>query len=251
MNHHFLTKSLIVTVMATLGLTVVFYAVGPLELNVATVTTQKDVLFEVSDTAKVLAPPDTATVQVAVVREASSVNELQADLNKVNNAMIDAIRGVGIEDDDIKTVQFSINPRYRYNPETGEQNIDGYRATSRLEVRTTDFDLINEVIDASTQAGANEIGQVSFVVENRDEYVAKARKEAIGKAKKKAQAIASEAGISLGRLLDLQVFEGSEQPPVFLERAMMAQDAAVGGGTSVQPGQNEIQVNVQLFYALQ
>lgn len=251
MSKDFLYKSLTVAVLIVAGLLLVCTITPPMELSVRSITTQQDVLFDITHSAKVLATPDTATLQVAVVKEGARVEEVQNQLNTASNAVVQAIRDAGIAESDIKTVSFSINPKYRYNPETGEQSIDGYQAASRLEVRTTDFDLMNQVIDVATQAGANEVGQVNFVVDNRDKYVAEARQEAIEGAKKKAQEIAGEAGINLGRLVDIQVFEMGEQPPIYFERAAMDMGVAQGGGTNVQPGQNEIEVSVQLFYALQ
>lgn len=247
----FFTRALSVAVLVIVGVFVIGYFGSPINLNVNTVATEKDAFFEVSDTAKVFAAPDTASLQVAVVKEGLSVDKVQAELNVANNEMIEAIQNVGIDEDDIRTVNYSINPKYDYDRESGEQNINGYRATSRLEVRTDDFDKINQIVDAATRAGANEVGQVSFVTENRDEYVAEARKEAIESAKKKAQEIASEAGIDLGRIVDVRVSEGGVNEPVYMEARMeaVAMDSAANK-TSIQPGQNEVNVSVTLSYAL-
>jgi len=251
MYQDFLFKSVTIAVLAVLVLFTGFALVGPLDLSIKAVTTQEDKLFSVNDSAKVLATPDTATVQVAVVKEAGSVEDLQTELNEANNAMTSAIKSVGIAEDDIKTVMYSIYPKYRYNPEDGTQSIDGYMATSRLEIRTSDFDKINQVVDVAVKAGANEVGQVNFVVDDRDAYVAQARKEAIEGAKAKAEAIADEAGIDLGQLVNVDIYENGEvQPPVFYEKAL-ATGMGGGGDTSIQAGQNEIVVNVTLSYALQ
>src|SRR5690606_33584939 len=136
MTQHFFFKTLTIVLLGALGLLAVFSLAPPLELSLQSITTQKDMLFEVSNVSTVFAPPDTATVQIGVVREAETVEEVQTQLNTSNEAMMEAIRKVeGIEEENIKTVAFNIYPQYRLNPETGEQTIDGYQATSRLEVR--------------------------------------------------------------------------------------------------------------------
>lgn len=251
MYQNFLLKSVTIAVLIVLICVTVTAVNGPFDFNVTAVTSEKDVFFEVSDTARVLAPPDTALVQVAVIKEGQTVEQVQTDLNTSNNKVIQAIREAGVEGENIKTVMFSINPRYRYNPQTGEQSIDGYMATSRLEVRITDFEQINNVIDRATQAGANEVSQVSFIVDDRELYVSQARQEAITNAKQKAQSIAKEAGINLGRLVDVQVSDQGDQMPIPLGRGGMDEAQGIGGGANVQPGQNEIQVYVQLFYLLE
>lgn len=233
MDKNFLLKSSTVAVLAVAVLFAGSRMVGPLNLSINAVTTQDDMVFSVSDSAKVLAAPDTATVQVAIVKEADNVEQLQTDLNTQNNKMMEAIKSVGIKEEDIKTVMFSINPKYRYNPENGTQSIDGYSATSRLEIKTGDFDKINKVIDVAVKAGANEVGQVSFVVDNRDDYVAKARKEAIEGAMEKAEAIADEAGIDLGQLIDVAIYEeGQMQPPVVMYEKSFA--TGMGGGSDTK-----------------
>ncbi len=251
MSKHFFSKALTLTILVVAGLFSLSRLSSPLQLSISSVSTQKDTLFQVSHTAKVFASPDLATLQVGVVREGKTVAAAQADLNTANNAVIEAIGALGIEKEAIKTVSFSITPKYNYNRQTGQQRIDGYQASSALEVRSSDFDLVNKVIDASTEAGANTVGQVSFVVDDRDQHIAKARQEAMEGAKKKAEEIASEAGIALGRVVDAQVSEGGSQPPMYYERAMMMDTASEAGGTSIEPGQNEIQVTVQLFYELE
>lgn len=252
MPKHFFYKALVITLLSAVGVFALLLIAPALELNINTVTTQKDTLFQVSDSASVFAAPDTAMVQISVVREGETVAQVQQDLNKANNAVIDAIKKVGIEEGDIKTTRFGINPEYDYNRETGESNIVGYRANSSLEVRTTDFDLINQVIDDSTQAGANQVGQVNFIVDDRDQYLAQARAEAIEGAKQKAKEISKEAGLNLGSIVDVQVFEGGSVYPI-QSRGVMYDEMAEAdfASTTLQPGEDEINVSVQLFYALQ
>lgn len=232
------------------GLTVLAVAkiLGPTQIGLDLVSTQKENFFEVRETAKVYAKPDMAVVNVSVVKEGKSAQAVQTELNKSNNSVLAAMKKIGVKEENIKTLSFSINPKYIYNSETGQQKIDGYMANSTLEVKTDDFDKINQVIDSALASGANEVGNLNFTVEDRQKYSAEARSKAIASAKKKAEAIAAEAGLSLGRLVDVKVDENDYQQPMYAARALMKED--VGGGTALEPGQNEISVSVSLFYSL-
>lgn len=245
----FLARVAGVSLIAGLTILAVAKILGPTQIGLDLVSTQKENFFEVRETAKVYAKPDVAVVNVSVLKEGKSAQGVQMEMNKANNSVLAAMKKLEIKEEDIKTLAFSITPKYTYNSQTGQQKIDGYIANSTLEIKTKDFDKINQVIDSALAAGANEVGNLNFAVEDRQKYSAEARAKAIALAQKKAQAIAGEAGLALGRLVDVKVDENDYQPPMYAARAMMTED--VGGTTTVEPGQNEISVGVSLFYALQ
>lgn len=206
--------------------------------------------FHVSAQGSALAKPDTATVNVSVVTKGDTVTETQADLNKLNNSVIEALRGLDIKDDKIKTINYSLNPSYRYDSEAGESIPTGYNAESTIKVELSDFAKLNDLLDTATKAGANRVSNVQFIVDERDEYVAEARQEALEKAKEQAKTIASESGIKLGKLVNVDVSEnGNYSQPVRLERLSLAQDSSAPG-SEVLPGSSEINVTVNLYYEL-
>lgn len=247
---NFFVKTIIITVVASLGLAGVMLIRKPIDLSVRQITTQKDTLFSVSDTGKVYVKPDTAQVTLAIIKEGKKVADVQKELNTANNAVLKALKDQGIEERYIKTVNYSIYPNYRYEQSSGRSIIDGYRAESRLEVKIKDFDKLNKVIDSATAAGANEVGTVNFTVDERDQFIAEARGQAIQKAKTKAEAIAQETGITLGKIVDVQVTEGSggNQPPMPMYAGGYGGAADVKSSTEISTGENAIGVTVTLIY---
>ena len=59
------------------------------------------------------------------------------------------------------------------------------------------------ILDAAVQHGANQIGGISFGIQNKDALLDKARQDAIADAKRKAEKAAQAAGLKLGRVLSL------------------------------------------------
>src|SRR5690348_294414 len=60
--------------------------------------------------------PDMASVDLGiVVNNASNVNDAQNQINKVNNAIVEAEKGLGVSKEDIKTSNYSIVPNYDYS----------------------------------------------------------------------------------------------------------------------------------------
>ena len=99
----------------------------------------------------------------------------------------------------------------------------------------------------TTADGANQIGNLSFTVEDPEQFQSHARKIAIENAKKKASEIANESGISLGKIIN--VSEGVSQNPGPL---MMTAEKTTGLGgetpTQIEAGSSEISVTVTLSY---
>lgn len=250
--NEFLTKVVVITVVASLGLAGVMLIRKPIDLSVRQITTQKDSLFSVSDTGKVFVKPDTAQVTLAVIKEGKKVTDVQKELNTANNAVLKALKDQGIEEKYIKTVNYSIYPNYRYEQSSGRSIIDGYKAEARLEVKVKDFDKLNKVIDTATVAGANEVGTVNFTVDERDEFIAQARGEAIAKARAKAEAIAKETGLALGKIVDVRVAEGDGGPqspsPMY---AGYGGAADMKSSTEISTGENAIVVTATLVYETQ
>lgn len=221
---------------------------GPIPLTVSSVVTQKMDAFTVTGEGKVSISPDMAIVTVGVQTTGASVKTTQAELNKRINAVSDAIKKLGIDDTDIQTSNYSIYPTYDYQGTT--QRITGYNATSNLVIKVKDLDKTNDVIDASTSQGANTVGGVSFEVSDKEKAQNEARQLAVDDAKKKAEQAGRIAGFSLGKIVNYaENFGGGGYPmPMFEARGAMDKNSLP---TQVEPGSQEIVVNVSLSYEIQ
>ena len=105
------------------------------------------------------------------------------------------------------------------------------------------------MLTTSTQEEANIVGNVAFEVneDTKNEKLAEARAEAVGQAKQKAQGLASAAGVSLGKILNIS--ESQEFPyPVALK------DTAVWGAPvpepEITPGETQFTVSVSVSWEI-
>ena len=114
-----------------------------------------------------------------------------------------------------------------------------------------DFTKIGDVLSQSTTAGANLVGDLQFTIDNPEQFKEQARALAIKQAKTNANNLAKESGIDLGKIIN--VYEGyNSVQPVMYDSAK-----AMGGGVSasaptptIQPGQQEIDVTINLTYKI-
>jgi uncharacterized protein len=222
--------------------------VGPIPFSVNSVSTTKSDSFVVTGEGKSTAKPDIAYISAGVTTSGSSVKLVQNDLNSKINAVSDAVKKVGVDPKDIKTTNYSIHPRYDYH--NNAQRIIGYDANTNFSIKIRNLDSTNAVIDAATAAGANQVGGITFDVDDKTKAQDEARQLAVKEAKDKAIRAASIAGFSLGKIINYDESFGSAPRPIMFAKADALAVSEAGTGTNVEPGSNEISVSVTLTYQL-
>ena len=126
---------------------------GPIPFYVQSIQTTKTNLFSVSGTGKATGIPDTAQLSIGVTKTASTIADAQSQTNTAVNKIIKDLKQLGIDEKNIKTTDYSVNPKYDYN--RGEQNITGYTVTQSLEEKITPIDVAKKAVDIATTDGAN------------------------------------------------------------------------------------------------
>jgi uncharacterized protein YggE len=144
---------------------------------------------------------------------------------------------------EIKTISYSVAPNYTYPRDGGQPKISGYTANNVVQVKTRDLDKVGAVIDAATQAGANNVTGLRFTLENPEPVRTQALKEAATNARAKAEAIASALGVRIARVLSAEEM-GPVATPMHFAEAMRAASDASGAPTPVEPGTIEVRANV-------
>lgn len=242
-----MTKLIVsVGVIALAILTIIRFAPP---LSVSSVNTQKTDLFSVSGEGKVTVIPDTAIINLGIIESRPDVRSAQTTVNQVMDKITSDLKSLGIESKDIKTQNYSIYPQYDYKNGTGR--IISYNVSSNLSVTVRQFDKINDVIDKATADGANTVGNISLVVDDakQKQLLQQARSQAVAEAKNKAAGLAGAAGITLGRIVNIQESSGDMPRPIMMMNKAIA-PVGIGGGadTSISPGSTDITTSVTLYY---
>lgn len=220
---------------------------GPISFSINSVSTQKSDSFNVTGEGTAAVSPDVAVISLGIQADGSTVKQAQDQINFVINKVSEAIKKLGIDEKDIKTTNYNINPQYDYKSST--QRISGYTASTNLQIKVRNVDKVNSVIDAATANGANQVGGVAFDVDDKSQAEAEARKEAVAEAKEKAEQAAKIAGFSLGRMVNYtENFQGGPVPMPL--RMDVSQGAPAEKATQVEPGSTEVKVIVTLSYEI-
>lgn len=197
---------------------------------------------------KVTAAPNIAVTSVGLVTEKSDVAAAQLENSQKMNALVASLKKIGIAEDDIKTAQYQIYPKYSYEEKKGS-SITGYSVSQSLDVKIRDLAKISDVLAAAGVAGANQVSGIQFTIDEPKNLRAEARAEAVKDAQDKAEKLANDLGIRLGRVIGFSESQGGSPVPY----PMMAKDA-VGGyaeaAPQIQAGTLDIQSNVSVTYEI-
>ncbi len=238
-----ISVAVIISILVGLFLTTSLGLSFPLYVN--QISTMKNDYFSVTAEGKAYAKPDIAVVNIGYSTQGTNVSQVQTRANEIINSITQDLKNIGIEEKDIRTTTYNINPNYDYSG--GTQKITGYSINVNIQVKARDLEKGNQVIDIASKNGANQIGGVSFEIDDMEKYRAEARKQAIEKAKQKAQEIAKETGITLGKIIN--VYENPIEPfPPIYRAAETAAGSPDEKSTELQSGQTEVNVSVTLGY---
>ncbi len=218
---------------------------GPIPFSVNSVSTTKTDTFNVTGEGTVAIKPDIALLNVGISAQGATVKAAQDQINTVSSKVAEAIKKLGVDQKDIQTSNYNINPNYDYQAST--RRITGYSASTNLTIKVRNIDLVNQVIDISTVNGANQVGAITFDVDDKSKPENDARVKAVAEAKKKAESAAKIAGFRLGKMVNYSENFGGGPQPI---RAMLQ---AAGGGpveTKIEPGSSEIRITVTISYEI-
>ncbi|WP_161957319.1 SIMPL domain-containing protein [Aestuariivirga litoralis] len=198
---------------------------------------------------EVRSAPDLAYVTSGVVSQGATAAEALAANTQAMNDLFAALKSSGIEDRDIQTSNFSVQPRYDF--QNGQApKLMGYDVTNNVTVTLRKIEGLGPLLDKLVQNGSNQISGISFDVAKPQDAMDEARKLATADATRKAKVYAAAMGIELGPVM--QVSEGSAaQPPMPMVRgAMMKADMAAAAPVPVAAGEQTIAVDVNVIWEI-
>ena len=203
----------------------------------------------VSGEGEVVGTPDIAKIQLGYTVEKKTVAEAQADNTKKMNAVIEKIKDdFKIDKKDIKTTSYNISPRYDWNE--GKQTLRAYQVSQNLSIKIRDLTKISSILDAVGGLGLNQIGNLSFEIDNPESLREEARIKALKAAKEKAEKLADVVGVKLGRIISFS--ESSSQPsyPVYRNDLLSEAKAIGGGAPEIEAGSTEITIIASIEYEI-
>lgn len=243
-------KRINIPVLAMLALTVV----AALLVIKDMIPKPQDRVTTVTATAKMLVKPDVAQLRVGVITQPQpTASQAVAKGNDLMNKVTTAIKQAGVKAENLQTTVYNLTPTYSYGTD-GVQKLQGYNLYQELQVKVyqQDLDKISAILTAATTAGANQVGDIQFVIDNPDKIKQSAEDEAIKMAQAKAKHLEKVTHINLGKIIDIVEDQNNPQPqPLYSSYGMGGAPTDKAVAPSIEVGQNEISVTVGLVYEVE
>lgn len=192
--------------------------------------------------------PDMATISAGVSTQAETATAALRQNSAEMRRVIDRIKALGIDENDIQTTGINLSPRYDYDRQSQRQIFRGYQVSNRVSVKLRVIAETGEVLDALVAAGATDIGGPSFSVEDDAAEREKARTRAMERAKQRAMTYATMAGYDDVALLEIsEALMGNGPVPMMRS---VAEDSIQVSAAPVQPGMISTGVSITVKYEM-
>ena len=186
---------------------------------------------------QVTAVPNIAVIHLGVLTTGENLVNIQSENAQIAQSIIQALQRMSISD--IKTFQYTIDKIYDY--ENGRQVDRGYSVRNILEIRTSNLDMVGNIIDTAVNLGANVVDLISFDVSNREYYYQQALNIAVMNAIQKSKSISMNLGIPTDPV-PTHIVENSVAPIQPFYRQELA------ATTPIIPGNIKIEANVTVDF---
>jgi hypothetical protein len=209
--------------------------------------------------SKVYTKPDVSSI-VFTVRYTSKTSAEAEDLvAKDVNTVQTKLEGLGIEEKDIKTTNYSAYPKYTYPQVTcvkypcdaAKPVLEGYETTQTIEVKVRNLNSVGKVLDAISGSGVNEVSGPNFVIDDMEKVKSEARAAAIKDAREKAEVLADQLDVDLG---DITYFADNQQvitPYMYARDSLKVESATAAGSVPSLPvGEQETNYSVSITYEI-
>lgn len=198
--------------------------------------------------------PDVGVLSAGLETTAKTVGEAQKENTEKMNAFLARAKALGVADADKKTTQYTIYPKYEYQQKdgTGTQVKVGDSVMQTVELRVHNLPNLGALMAALGEFGLNQVGSLSFVIDDQDAVKRRALGEAIRDAETKAVAVAAEAGMRVGKAVSFYENEDSYPPsPYGMGGSSMEVKAeSVAPSPEPQAGTQEVTVKITMMYEL-
>ena len=225
----------------------------PEVIQVQTLPTQ-DNKISLTSTETVEVVPDMAEISLSIRTEDKSASVCQQENTEKLNQLLEYVKGLGYEDESIKTSGFSLNPRYKWT--NNEQILTGYEMYTNVVVTDVPMDQVGKMLTEVVENGANEIDSVSYFSSQYDQAYNQALAKAIELSKEKGEALAAASGKKLGDVLNITEMSDNQYGRYVnadlraSKEAMKVMAAAESVEMDVMPGEMQVTAEIVVEFEL-
>lgn len=195
--------------------------------------------------------PDRAMLSLAVETQAKTASAAGSENARIQTAVLDTLRKLGIANAQLRTLGFALNPEYEYPRDGTRPRLAGYKAQNIIQVEVRTLSAVGSIIDAGLAKGATSVGSLRFFASSTEEAVRDALKRAVAKARVDADAVAEAAGGRIDGVVEITVLSaaGGRPGPELTAMAFARTAQAMDVATPVEGGSLRMSVSVEARFS--
>lgn len=159
--------------------------------------------ISVNGSGYVTVPPDMARVSLSVSERDVSLSAAQQAAGTVTARVLELLDGLGVDRKKINSTGATVQPNYRWNRDTQEQELIGYIAQRQIEVEILDLDSLGKVVEGAVAVGVNQVSRPVLDSTTRRSAYRQALAKAATDARANAQTLADTMGVKLGPVMQM------------------------------------------------
>ena len=198
--------------------------------------------------ATVRVKPDAAIVTVGAIAQGATAEEAQTLLAQRIGTVPERAKALAIDDKDTKTVTYRIDPQYAYEQGKAPRLV-GFQGNQQIALTLHGTDGVGKMLDALVQDDGATTASVAFTLLDSKAAQAAAREQAIQDARAKAQAMATTAGVALGRVVSVNDV-GTPATVDAFKMMIPAPSTFTSMASQVPSGQLDVVVRVQVQFEI-
>jgi uncharacterized protein YggE len=217
--------------------------------------------ISVTGVGEVMSIPDIGQFSFSVMASGTTATDAQTASTNSINALTAYLKEQGVEEKDIKTQDYNLYPKYRFEETPcdfsfgfcpgGEQIADGFEVSQTISVKVRDTAKSGALLAGVGERGATNISGLAFVIDDLEPIKAEARTKAIADAKAKAEKMADDLGVKIVKFMSFYENEGSYPEPYFARSEMSMDSVGSAMPANVPMGENTTSVTVNLTYEIE
>jgi uncharacterized protein YggE len=193
----------------------------------------------VTGTGAVQTTPDQAEFTLGVQSEGPTARDALAANSERMRRVLAALSAAGVAKKEVQTQDVSMSQTY-----SSDGRPNGYSAHNSVSVTIRVLAKAGAILDAASNAGANDIYGPTLSRSDEAGQQAKALRLAVDNARAKARVLAEAAGVQLGRVTAI-IEKGNEPEPYYpVALAKSSADAPI------EPGRQQVQATVRVTFAI-
>ena len=193
-------------------------------------------------------PNDTARFTASVTARRKTSTGALAAAARTTRRVLRSLAELGVARADTRTTSVGVRRVFARNPRTRRLRLVGYRARSSARTIVRDLSDLGPAIDGVTEAGATDVGSVTFYVADSEAVYLEVLAEAFDRARAKAELLAERAGLTLGSARVIS--EGRDEEFFAVEEFAEARLRAPSPDAAppIRPGRSRIEAIVSVVF---